>query len=356
MTSGALHVAREVLRVLKENPHAFCNDPRLRKTLQEVRNLDRKFEETSGIFFETGSTAFKTARKFTEIHVKRYRKTGRPSLPALAVHHAEKMELDKNSPEYKALIMVAVRAEMKAAVTPEYHSKFHYMDVAAMTANLLEKNNEMVKAGVAGATPLTQQEQALTFIAAIGHDLDHDGRSNPKNDPLFNEKKSFHLMEPLLREAGLAPADIDKIFTILMTTSPDGPHAVLKAVAQARREGRPIDFSVIDPSNKSPELKVLGQDDKLTQMAAIVSDSDLCPSIVANKVMSALFTKEKKKEDSNIDLRTVQARKYFLDAIVGKAGFASNAGCAVIGKSLEALRKKTDRLLGRQQKPSSTIS
>ena len=348
------HVADEIIRILKDNAQTVCDDPRLKKTLRDVQAMDQKFEEIGGIFFHTGSNAFETAQKFTEIHVKNYRQTGRPSLPALAVYHAEQMGLDKDSPEYKAMIMVAVRAEMKIAATPIYHTKFHYTDVAAMTANLLEKNNEMVNAGVAGAVPLTKQEQALTFIAAIGHDLDHDGHVNPAGDPLFNEQKSFHLMEPLLQEAGLSASDIDKIYTILMTTSPDGPHAVLKVVAQAGREGRIADFSVIDRQNRFPELRVLAQG-KLTQMAAIVSDSDLYASsgagLESSKVMSALFTAELKKDNESVDLTTDNARKFFLDNIVGQAGYASNAGRAVANESLEKLRKDTERRLAAAQKP-----
>ena len=350
-------VYQEISRVLKGNLQVFKSDPRWRETLRQLRELDRRFKETGGIFFHTGSNAFETAQKFTEIHVERYRQTGRPSLPALALHHAEQLGLEKDSPAYKALILVSVRAEMKAAVMPDYHSKFHYMDVAAITANLLEKNNEMVKAGDVDGTLLTSHEQALTFIAAIGHDLDHEGHVNPAHDPLFNENKSFHLMEPLLREAGLLAADIDRIYTILMATSPDGPHAVMKGIAQAQRAGKAADFSAIDPQNKFPELHMLGQDHKLTQMAAIVSDSDLYASsgagIKSSNLMGALLTAEMRKDDPTVDLTTYGADKYFLDNIVGKEGYASNAGRRVAAESLEALRAHVESHLAKPAKTSS---
>ncbi len=346
----ALRIAQEINRVLKDNPEALGHDRKLRNTLKEIRALDRSFAEKGGLFFHTGSTPLETAKKFTEIHLEQYRLTGlRPSLPALAIHHAAVLGLDKNSPAYKAMIMVAVRAEMKAAIAPPYHSKFHYTDVAAVTANLLEKNNAMVKGGEAGGVVLTQLEQALTFIAAIGHDLDHEGRDNPPDDLYFNEKKSFYLMEPLLQEAGLSAPDIDKIHTILLTTSPDGPHAVLKVVAKAQREGRTVDFTVIDPQNKFSELKALAGDAKLTQMAAIVSDSDLYASSGAGMKYSdttgALMTAEKKKAGINIDLTTDSSRKFFFDSIVGKEGYASNAGRAANNEAFEALRAENDRRL-----------
>lgn len=340
--SQARRVAKEIICVLQDNPDAFRNDERLQKTLTEILTLDNDFEEKGGVFFHTGSDAFETAKRFTQIHVEQYRETGRPSLPALAVHHAGQIGLDKDSPEYKAMILVAVRAEMKAAVTPEYHSKFHYMDVAAMTANLLEKNNEMAGLGDESAVRLTKQEQALAFIAAIGHDLDHDGHGNPKDNPTLNEQKSFELMLPLLEEAGLSGADISKMHTILMTTSPNGPHAVLKAVAKAQREGQPVDFAM----NFFPELQALVDDPRLTQMAAIVSDADLYASsgagIKSSALMSRLLTAEGK---GAMDFTADSARKFFLDTIVGKDGFKSHAGREVANKSLELLRQETDHRL-----------
>ena len=360
---SAARVAKEINRVLEDKPHAFAGDKQLHDTLEEIRNLDKDFEERGGVFFAAGSNAFETADRFTKIHVEEYRETGRPSLPALAVHHAEKMGISKTSPEYKAMIMVAVRAEMKAAVTPDYHSQYHYMDVAAMTANLLEKNNEMVKNGTPGATPLTKKEQALTFIAAIGHDLGHDGKTNkqqagldPKSEKEFNktynEQISFELMVPLLEDAGLKAADISKMHTILMTTSPDGPHGVLKSIAKEQREGRQVDPAIFA---KFPELESLAKDKNLTQMAAVVSDSDLYASsgagLKASTVMSSFLTEEDKKAGDKRDFTTDGARKFFLDNIVGKEGYASNAGRAVANESLEAMRAETERRIGNAQKP-----
>lgn len=133
----------EITRAVAAESGTLARDPRLKGALRDIRRLDRRFDETGGIFFHAGSDALATAQAFTDIHINHYRASGRPSLPALAVHHADKMGIDKSSAAYKALLLVAVRAEMRAAVTPAYHNKFHYMDVAAMTANLLEKNDEL---------------------------------------------------------------------------------------------------------------------------------------------------------------------------------------------------------------------
>ena len=67
--------------------------------------------------------------------------------------------------------------------------------------------------------------------------------------------------------------------------------------------------------------------------------------------MSALLTAETKKAGATADLTTDEARKFFLDNIVGKEGYASNIGRAVAGESLEALRKETERRLAKTPKP-----
>jgi hypothetical protein len=345
--SPAEKVAQEINRALTSGT-SLVNNEKIKSTLHEIQNLDQGFQEKGGIFFHTGSDAFETAKRFTEIHVNQYRETGRPSLPALAVHHAETLGIDKNSPEYKAMILVAVRAEMKVASLPDYHNQHHFTDVAAMTANLLAKNDEMAKTGAAPA--LSKQEIALTFVAAIGHDLDHEGKGNPPDNPLLNEQKSFELMAPLLEEAGLSQGDISKVHTILMTTSPNGPHSILKAVAQAQREGNTVDFSSIKGADKFPDLKGLLSNPKLTQMAAIVSDSDLYASSGAGEEASVMMS-GKLSNETQMDFRGEEKRKGFFDFIVGKEGFASHAGREVANESYKALYKETEKRIATKPKP-----
>lgn len=368
---SADQIAREINRVLAENPRAIADiggNDQIQRTLQNITELDRSFQERGGVFFHSGSNAFETAERFTQIHVEQYRETGRPSLPALAVHHAEALGLDKASAEYKAMLMVAVRAEMETSVKPDYHSKNHYLDVAAMTANLLEKNNDMVAQGKGIA--LTKQDQALAFIAAIGHDLDHEGKSNPSTDPLFNEKKSFAIMEPLLKDAGLTPQQIADARTILMTTSPNGPHAMLKTMAKGIRDGEPITVEGIQELDRafneklgktagnlglqqldfSEDLGRLNNNPKLIQMAAMVSDADLYASggagMKANEVMSRLLTDEGVKyNNSKLDFTTDGSRKFFLDGIVGQEGFASDAGRETANEMFKAMRTETEQRL-----------
>src|SRR5690242_8473991 len=84
---------REVLRVLKKTPQIF-GEAKLQQTLKNMQALDSKFKATGETFFHPGKNAFETADAFTDIHMNRYRQGGRPSLPALAIHHAGRLGLD----------------------------------------------------------------------------------------------------------------------------------------------------------------------------------------------------------------------------------------------------------------------
>jgi hypothetical protein len=314
------------------------------ETLKEIEALDSRFSAAGGAFFHLGKDAFATAEAFTRIHIRQYRSAGsRPSLPLLAAHHAARLDIDKDSDVCKALMAVAIRAETKEDVTPEYHNRFHFIDVAAMTANLLEQS--------AG---LSTHEKALAFIAALGHDIGHQGRINPPDDLVRNEERSFRLIEPLLREAGLSAEDIGKIRIILLATSPDGPHSVMRAAVRARRDGQPVS-STVDPQGRFPALKkALTQDGKLLEMAAIVCDSDIYASsgagLESSKLMSSLLTAEQKRENKTLDLTSDKARKFFLDNVIGRDGYASAAGRAAANDSFLALLQETEQRIAKTSK------
>ncbi|MFN3826638.1 MAG: hypothetical protein ACK4NR_03330 [Micavibrio sp.] len=354
------NLAASIGSIFKDNPEAltsFEGQDKLNGILKEIEDLDHDFEQKGGIYFRAGEDPFETAKEFTRIHVEQYRQGGRPSLPALAFHHAEGLGVPAESPAYKALLLVSTRAEMKLAIEPDYHSKCHYADVTAFTANLLNKNNQLVAQGDRQAVNLSVQEQALTLIAAIGHDLDHEGKGNPPEQPLLNEEASFAKMLPLLQAAGLEQDDIEKIHVILQTTSPNGPHAVLKEAAKAHREGREPDWVKADKDDRFTGLRAaLEADTRITQMASMVSDADLAASSISmesSQVMSALLTNEFKKSGGNIDFTTDAARKFFLDNIVGTEGYASAAARALANPAFMALRQETERRLAAASPKSS---
>ncbi len=354
--SVANEVQAEINRVMTDSPNAvelIGGQKVLQDTADSVLELDTKFENRGEALLKTGGNSFETADEFTRLHVEDYRENGRPSLISQAVEFAEEIGLDRENPEYKAMIMVATRAEVANSNLPEYHSKNHYTDVTAMTGAIVRKNNELADAGVKGAIKYTPQEQALAFISALGHDLDHPGGKNPKEDPLMFEKMSIDKMVPFLEESGLSQNDIDKITTIIETTSPDGPHGIIKEVARAHRDGDAVDWGKVDPKNQFPQFHILENDPKLAQMAASLSDADLYASgaagLKANAAMSELFTIEDRKAGADVDYRTDQARMGFFDFVIGKEGFTAVAGREIANDAHMAMREQTAQNLAKAE-------
>lgn len=334
----------------------------------DIRARDANFRAKKGVLFHYAATALETGRNFTRVHINQYRDEkngGRPSLPALAIAFADRLGLDAASAEYRAMILMAVRAERQVAQEPAYHNRHHFADVSALMANLLEKNNEMAAAGTGGVA-LSKKDQALAFIAAIRHDIGHEGGTNPPHDHYHFEKITVGETTELLKEAGLSAPDIARLDVIHWTTSPNGPHAVLKAVVEAHNRGEDaakVFDRPADPNNpkgptlgeKFPELRALGNDRALAQMAAMLSDADLYASagagFVSNDLMSEELTQEWRKArvinpktGLPFDHTTDAARAGFIDYVLG-GHFTSDAGRALGDKTVEGIKAETSRRL-----------
>lgn len=370
--------AAEVSRIIKLHPDsidAFGSLETVNRILQSIKERDEAFTNAGGAYFGLDVTPERTAENFTRIHINQYRNGARPSLPALAAHHLKEFGLTADSPHYKAAMLVAARAEIAEGSEPEYHNRNHYEDVTAQTAEFLKHNNQLAAEGVAGARMLTPEEMADSVTAALGHDLDHPGGKNAlpgeaKAADIYRlERKSFAAIEPLLQQAGLASHEIEDIHTMILTTSPDGPHSILKAVAKAQQEGRALSWTDVDPDNKFPELQVLAADPKLTQRAAMLEDADLGASafegLESNVTMSENFTDELQsrgykfmsgvKAGQSEDLRGVFARAAFGKFVVGD-GPASVAAQNAVGANYTAMREAAEREIAainaKQQPPS----
>ncbi len=359
--------AADVIRIVTQHPGtvaAFGSEESLNRILNNIIARDKAFEQAGGTYFQLGGTPEETAANFTKAHIEQYRDTARPSLPALAAHHLRDIGLSPDSPHYKAAMLVAARAELAQASNPEYHNQNHFEDVTAQVAEFVKRNNRLADAGVPGAKKLTPEEMADSITAALGHDIDHPGGKNAlpgekaPTDVYRLERQSFAAMEPLLRQAGLRDNEIGDIHTMILTTSPDGPHGVLKAVAKAQQEGRALAWSDVDPGNKYPELRGLLDDPKLTQRAAMLEDADLGASafegLASNIKMSEVFTAELQARNYTVlngpkagqleDLRGAFARSMFGKFVVGE-GPASVAAQDAVGKNYIDMKALTERQL-----------
>lgn len=327
----------------KSGVDAIFNDQFL-ETVTFAELLDSwygsKIADLSKLVREQNPTAFR--RRFTDDFIKDW-DTQRPSLPLLALslfetavaYKPKGVEEDLDRDMFaKAMVLTALRGEMIRGQAPVpqptqkengYHSSLHFAHVAIIATILASK------------TPgLTLKQRLMVSLAALAHDLDHPGTANPANDVFYNEKKSFDVIKKIMMITGFDKDDIRQMHVLLLSTSPNGPHNVVKKLVQGE--------ACEDLKKKYPEVYPLSTDKTLLQMAAILSDADLFASIgagvAANRIMSERLTKEANDNGVKMDFRTAAAQGFFFKNLVTEKGFSSQAGQSLFQDMFKKLYKR----------------
>jgi hypothetical protein len=306
-----------------------------KRILKDIKRKDIAFQKRGGLFLIFNENANQAAQNFSFVHGKDFRQKGRPSLPAMALEYVDYLDLGFSEKHTNALLQVALRAEMDDYNDnrPAYHSTQHYADVFALMANFIKHSN------------ISTEDAYLGLIAAMAHDINHPGQGNPPEDSYKNERASFETILPILIDNNFEADEINKINIMLKTTSPNGPHNILKSIASAKRRKIIIDYADIDTEQRFPELEVLIHDSSYLELCSMLSDADLFASsgagMEAQLLFSKLLTDEAKAAGHDIDFTTHEARMFFFDHIVGKEGFISPAGRRFGNKNYFKMRKIT---------------
>ncbi|MBU0858719.1 MAG: 3',5'-cyclic nucleotide phosphodiesterase [Alphaproteobacteria bacterium] len=295
---------------------------------------------------------------FVKSCVQGWQGTHRPGLPQLAQAllmdkgiDVTQRPLDKSLPLQeraliRAVMLVAARAEInRVGATNAYHNPIHTAHVATMAGYLTDLNDQLVE-GYGRFAEFTSRDKILTVLAAFAHDIDHPGQPNPPHDPLRNERGALAAVLPLLKAAGVSPRDCARVETLILTTSPNGPHKTLKAVAHAHSH-REL-FQASGQGAYADLAATLHADRGLTQMAAILSDSDLFASVAdisASNVTSRRLNAECRRAGLKVDFTTAQARDGFITHVVGRSGFASQAATAGFNRLYRGFVAANDALL-----------
>ncbi len=279
---------------------------------------------------------------------------GRPGLPQLAraLLRDKGIDIDNLPPPQelvpqeraivRAIMLTALRAESNASgARNAYHNPVHTAHVAVMSGYLTDLNDQLVE-GYGRFVEFTIREKLLVMLAAFAHDIDHPGRPNPADDVYRNERAAIDVIMPIMRAAGMTEHDMRRVQTMILTTSPNGPHAYLKDVARAHahREGFRHKPGTRD------ELAHLSADRELVQMAAILSDADLFASagtgIEGSRLMARRLTAECRRGGVQVDFTSAAACKGFLQHVVGMSGFSSQAAMAGFNRQFRALVAAND--------------
>jgi hypothetical protein len=151
---------------------------------------------------------------------------------------------------------------------------------------------------------------------------------------------------PIMRGAGMSARDIKRVETMILTTSPNGPHAYMKEVAYAHSHRYLFRHN---REKGHEELAHLDADRELVQMAAILSDADLFASagtgIDGNRLMGRRLTTECRRAGLAVDFTTAAACQGFLRHVVGMNGFSSQAAIAGFNRRFRELIAANDAAL-----------
>lgn len=253
-----------------------------------------------------------------------WRDDGPPSVPAILMHAADVMGIDKEEPSFKAAVMTGIAAEIE--LENSYHDNHHFREVVTAALRYCVTNNEMAADGQTEL--MSGKDIAKTLLAAAGHDLNHDGTGNHENGehiPYRLEQKSLDAMAPYMAAAGMAQQDIQDVKTAIRVTDVsqprDGvsPHTHLKTIAKAAETGAKVDISEIPA-----ELQALTSNKILLQTASILSDADLTPSAGTTYDFNQRMTENLHGEVPAISVGP-GTTQFFCQQIVGGA-FTSAAG------------------------------
>jgi hypothetical protein len=243
----------------------------------------------------------------------------------------------------QAAIMTGIAADVR--INNAYHDNSHFREVTAVMTRLLNANDELAEKGVTGAQKLNADDIAKCLAAAAAHDLMHDGLGNTvdgQHEPYRLENKSIGAAEPLLKLAGMAPADMEDMRVMIRVTDISGkpsPHSLLRQAVSGQDVTLP------------PELAALKDNPKLAVMASLMSDADLGPSAATDykfsRKMTGLVSKETPVlKDSDATLVG------FMQFVVG-SHFTSAAGTRTAGNSLKGIFNEASRRKELAERPAA---
>jgi len=269
-----------------------------------------------------------------------WRTHGGPSVPAMMLVTAEKLDIDIHEKCFRAAIVIGICAEIVNDCP--YHNNAHFREVMAFMIRNCVTNNELVEYSERGAEFLDGPDLAKCMLAAAGHDLRHDGSGNAGSDghtPYRLEQYSFDLMQPYLSRIGLEDADLQDIRIMVLITDVTAdkggisPLRYMRSAYFSHFHGMELDAEVLPP-----ELASLASDARLAVMCALMSDSDLGPSAGTNYAFNQKMTILIGREDPAVrpgPHTTIGFSQYILEH-----SFTSTAGRTNFQLSLERILRQ----------------
>ncbi len=320
--------------------NTFTREELVGSAIDTVRHFDRDIQmlkQDAGVLFGSAAAPGGDDRggKLAEVFDKW--RGDPPSTVAIICAAAAHFDIPADNRHLKAAVMAGLAAEVDN--DNPYHSNHHFREVTAAMARLCSVNNEIASTGKPGSVLLDADNIAKSLLAAAGHDLMHDGKTNSLNGPESHEQyrlenKAIAAIEPFMQLAGMAPRDQEDVGVMIRITdisAPQGgksPHTHLKAAVKGE-------------ANAPQELGDISRDRALMTMCTLMSDADLGPSTATNfdfsRKMTTLLSQENPAlADSNKTLAG------FLQFVVG-GELTSDAGKTASGKALGGIIQEAQK-------------
>lgn len=209
-----------------------------------------------------------------------YERMGTPGWPDardLATAALDRVGFSAVAPERRAAADLAAAAESGARLA--YHGPQHTREVLVNALILVEGSDRLRTQGER-VPCLSATDKANQVLAALAHDLLHDGRGNMVADgtgaqtrvPYRLERRSADFASAVMQRAGVAPGAIAAVRCLVLATDPTGAHEQIREALSCHARGLP------PASLPEPELMPLFGDARLAAQAAIMSDADLLSS------------------------------------------------------------------------------
>lgn len=258
-----------------------------------------------------------------------------PSMPSVLAAAAGALGIDAAEPALLAAALVSFAADVP--LNNAYHDNSHFREVTTMMAVYCGVNQQLAAQGVPDVVALSGNDMAKCLLAALAHDLLHDGTGNTVNDvhiPYRLEDRAIAAIEPFMQLAGMSDTDRAEVAALIRVTdvsAPKGemsPHKVLRKLLAG------------DPVSVPLALVPVALDKRLQAMAALMSDADLAPSAATNYITSRKQLQRVVAENPALPA-TDQSLAGFLAFVVEKE-FSSPAAKHHSQTSLDQLVHKTD--------------
>jgi|GEM_PF-1776719 len=366
----------------------FTQEALINSSIETVRNFDddiSRLKKDAHILFKSPDAQKNAGNDLAQLFDKW--RDNPPSTTALICFAAEHFDIPADDKNLKAAIMAGIAAEVDN--NNPYHSNHHFREVTATMARLCNTNNELAAGGQAGGILLDTGNIAKCLLAAAGHDLMHDGKTNSLQGPESHEQyrlenKAIEAIEPFMKLTGMSSRDQEDVRVMIRITDisakpgQPSPHKHLKEitalsaqtfvtppellsgpVAETRISMPPdvaagkiqSSFISLPPdAGKSPvettitlpgELADLARNKQLLVMSTLMSDADLGPSTATNfeysRKMTTLLSHENPAlADSN---KTLDG---FLTFVVG-GKLTSDAGQKASGNTLATIMQEAKK-------------